>query len=152
MCFLSFVAPNVQRSHLSLHGEDGVSFLGVKVLYQETLEVIFYSFLDLCRLYTCSHMGKKYTFSNLGLKVLKQNDNELGSLLQTHLDEPLSQQINSLCHSRVVFREKLDDMLWRTTCLEIPAMVMVSYCHSDFFFEVSVQKLEIRYMLTFSGC
>lgn len=42
-------------------------------------------------------------------------------LLHTHLDEPLCQQINCLSHSRVVFREKLDDMFWRTTCLEIPA-------------------------------
>lgn len=44
----------VQKSHLSLNRENGVSFLGVKVFYQETLEVIFYSLLDLSRLYTCN--------------------------------------------------------------------------------------------------
>lgn len=42
-------------------------------------------------------------------------------LVPTHLDEPLCQQVDSLSHSRVVFREKLDDMFWRATCLEIPA-------------------------------
>lgn len=39
----------------------------------------------------------------------------------THLNEPLCQQINSLCDSRVVLREKLDDVFWRAACLEIPA-------------------------------
>lgn len=43
-----------QKSHLSFNSKDGISFLGVKVFYQETLEMIFYSLLDLSRLYTCS--------------------------------------------------------------------------------------------------
>lgn len=42
------------KSHLSFNSEDGISFLGVKVFYQETLEVIFHSLLDLSRLNTCS--------------------------------------------------------------------------------------------------
>lgn len=41
-------------SHLSLDGENGICFLGVKVLNQQTLEVIFYSLLHLSGLYTCS--------------------------------------------------------------------------------------------------
>lgn len=42
-------------------------------------------------------------------------------LFLTHLDEPLCQQVDGLRHSRVVFREKLDDVFWRSACLEIPA-------------------------------
>lgn len=41
--------------------------------------------------------------------------------VRTHLDEPLGQQIDGLSHGWVVFREKLNDVFWRTTCLEIPA-------------------------------
>lgn len=36
--------------------------------------------------------------------------------LHTHLNEPLSQQVNSLSHSRVIIRKTLDDKFWRTTC------------------------------------
>jgi len=46
--------PSVEESHLSLNSENRISLLGVKVFYQETFEVIFYSLLDLSRLYTCS--------------------------------------------------------------------------------------------------
>lgn len=44
---------DLYKSHLSLNGENGICFLGVKVLNQQTLEVIFYSLLHLSRLYTC---------------------------------------------------------------------------------------------------
>lgn len=43
-----------QKSHLSFNSKDGISFLGVKVFYQETLEMVFYSLLDLSRLHTLS--------------------------------------------------------------------------------------------------
>lgn len=56
------------------------------------------------------------------LKIaFRHNNSKTSSLTGTHLDEPLSQQINSLSHGRVIFREKLDDMFWRATCLKIPA-------------------------------
>lgn len=38
----------------------------------------------------------------------------------TRLNEPLCQQVHRLCHCSVVFRQKLDNILWRTSCLEIP--------------------------------
>lgn len=37
----------------------------------------------------------------------------------TCLNEPFCQQIYSLCHCCIVFRKKLDDILWRASCLEI---------------------------------
>ena len=42
------------------------------------------------------------------------------SLVLTHLDEPLCQQVHGLSHRRVVFGEKLDDVFWRATGQEIP--------------------------------
>ena len=122
----------VQKSHLSLYCENGVCFLRVKVLYQETLEVIFYSLLDLSGLYTCRRKKEITDYWKVVISrhkgavtesmTTQRPENIAGprSLLPTHLDEPLCQQINSLSHSRVVLREELDDMFWRATCLEIP--------------------------------
>lgn len=62
------------------------------------------------------------------------------SLLPTHLDEPLCQQIDGLSHSRVVFREKLDDVFWRATCLEIPAR-KTGFLSSNALYDSCVQTL-----------
>lgn len=95
------------------------------MFYQETLEVIFYSLLDLSRLHTCSQGGQ----SDMLLHSLSEGAQELkvgSSLLFTHLNEPLSQQIYSLGHGRVVVGKLLDDKFWRTTRFKIPVRQQMS--------------------------
>lgn len=126
------IADAFSKSHLSFNSEDGISFLGVEVFYQEALEVIFHSLLDLSRLNTCSQGQQNDIWlprSGVGntqrsnRKVISDATTSRTScdLPFTHLNEPLCQQINGLSHSRVVVRKQLDDQFWRTTCFKIAA-------------------------------
>lgn len=124
------------KSHLSFNSEDGISFLGVKVFYQETLEVIFHSLLDLSRLNTCSQGQQNdlwVPWSGVGQRSHRRVSSDASTsrtscdLPFTHLNEPLCQQINGLSHSGVVVRKQLDDEFWRTTCFKIAARRPILY-------------------------
>lgn len=99
------------------------------MLYQETLEVIFHPLLYLSRLDTCSQTKKKRRVNEKHSGDDRRRISGSVGLPRTHLDEPLCQQVDGLSHSGVVFREKLDDVFWRATCLEIPARKKHGFCH-----------------------
>lgn len=88
---------------------------------------------------------------------------------RTHLDEPLSQQVDRLGHGRVVLREQLDDVFWWTTSLEIPDgekqlffhplhgslcldLLMSTAINNEDYQWLDSEECTRRWLLTFSGC
>ena len=71
-------------------------------------------------------LTKKVTIRGWRWSYFPENSAGPCSLTPTHLDEPLCQQVDGLSHSRVVFREKRDDVFWRASGLEISEKNMIS--------------------------